>query len=286
MRLAYIVSAYKLPDQLARLVTTLATETCHFFVHVDRKTDEATYRRMVTPLAPLANVHFLERHRCYYGGFGHVGATIKGISEIFRRRMPFDYAILLTGQDYPIKSNQEIDAFFEQHDGLSFMDHFPLPSEDWDFRGMDRIESWHVRLRGTYFRFPRRAGIRIKRRFPSSLQPFGGSAYWCLSREAAEYVHRFLQKDRSYVRFFNYVNVPEEMFFHTIILNSPLRASVVNDDLRYMEWRKPAVASGPALLTKDDFNKIVSSPKLFARKFDISHDAKVLDMIDAKICGG
>jgi hypothetical protein len=285
MRIAYIVSAYKLPDQLARLVTTLDTETCHFFIHVDRKTDDAIYRRMVTRLAPLANVHFLDRHRCYYGGFGHVRATLKGISEIFRRQLPFDYAILLTGQDYPIKSNHEIDAFLTQHDGRSFLEHFPLPSEEWSFHGLDRIELWHVRLGGKYLRFRQRPGIRIRRRFPSNLHPFGGSAYWCLSRESTEYVHRFLQQNRSYVRFFRYVNVPEEMFFHTIILNSPLSESVVNDDLRYLEWRHPAVAGGPAVLTKDDFGKIVRSPKLFARKFDMTQDSEVLDMIDATICG-
>jgi Core-2/I-Branching enzyme len=236
-------------------------------------------------LAPLANVHFLERHRCYYGGFGHVGATLKGISEIFRRRVPFDYAILLTGQDYPIKSNREIDAFLAQHDGRSFLEHFQLPSEEWDFHGLDRIDLWHVRVRGRYFRFPQRPRMRIRRRFPPNLQPFGGSAYWCLPRESTEYIHRFLQLNPSYVRFFKYVNVPEEMFFHTIILNSPLRESVVNDDLRYLEWRDPAVAGGPAVLTKSDLGNIMSSPKLFARKFDMTKDSEVLDMIDATICG-
>jgi hypothetical protein len=285
MRLAYIVSAYKLPDQLARLVAALDSQTCHFFIHVDRKTDNAVYQRMVTRLASRANVHFLARHRCYYGGFGHVRATIKGIDEIFRQRIPFDYAILLTGQDYPIKSNEEIDAFFETHNGSSFIEHFRVPSDEWAFRGMDRIESWHVRLGPRYFHFPRRPGGGFRRRFLAGFQPFGGSAYWCLSREGAEYVNRFLQQNLSYVRFFKYVNVPEEMFFHTILLNSPLKVSVVNDDLRYLEWRNPAVAGGPAVLTKDDFGKIVSSPKLFARKFDMTHDAEVLDMIDATIRG-
>jgi hypothetical protein len=42
MNLAYVLSAYKLPDQLIRLVLKLNSETSHFFVHVDRKTDDAT----------------------------------------------------------------------------------------------------------------------------------------------------------------------------------------------------------------------------------------------------
>ncbi|HSK16940.1 MAG TPA: beta-1,6-N-acetylglucosaminyltransferase [Gaiellaceae bacterium] len=280
--LAYIISAYKLPDQLIRLVRRLDTETSSFFVHVDRKTDDDTYRRMTEPLSGLDNVHFLERHRCHYGGFGHVEATIKGIRELFRRGIPFDHVLLLTGQDYPIASNRRIGAFFREHEGLSFMTHFPLPSDEWQEGGMDRIESWHVRLGSHYVRIP---GIRARfgRGYPAGLRPFGGSAYWCLSRECTEFVHRFLGDARSYVRFFRFVDVPDEIFFQTILLNSPLRDAIVNDDLRYLEWRHPEVAGGPAVLRRADFENIMSSGKLFARKFDATEDAEILDLIDVAI---
>jgi hypothetical protein len=154
MNLAYIVSAYKLPEQLVRLVLGLDTDTSKFFIHVDRKTDGAVFRQMTEPLRHLSNVHFLERHRCFYGGFGHVRATLKGIDEIFRQRLPFDYVILLTGQDYPIKSNRHIEEFFSRHEGGSFMEYFPLPSDGWAGGGLDRIGAWHVRLGGTHVRIP------------------------------------------------------------------------------------------------------------------------------------
>jgi hypothetical protein len=85
------------------------------------------------------------------------------------------------------------------------------------------------------------------------------------------------------VRFFKHVNVPDEHFFHTILLNSPLKDTVVNDDLRYLEWRDPDVAGGPAVLRKDDYTKIMGAPELFARKFDVTQDPELLDMIDAAI---
>jgi hypothetical protein len=283
MKLAYIVTAYKLPEQLTRLVARLSTESSHFFIHVDKRTDDVTYRRMAAPLSDLANVHFLDRHSCYYGDFGHPRATLKGISAILRRRLPFDYAVLLTGQDYPIKSNAQIDDFFSRRDGQSFMAHFPLPHKDWQGGGMERIRAWHLRLRGKRFRFPPRSLPIVRRRLPGGLRPFGGSSYWCLTAACIEYVYEFVRSSPSYVRFFNYVDVPDEIFFHTIVLNSPLRGTVVNDDLRYLEWRNPAVAGGPAVLGKHDFEKIIRSTKLFARKFDVTRDADVLDMIDARI---
>jgi hypothetical protein len=281
VQLAYIVSAYKLPDQLARLVMSLDTPDSHFFIHVDRKADDRVYRQMVSSLADVPTAHLLQRHRSDYGGFGHVRATLKGVSEIIRRRLEFDYAILLTGQDYPIRSNAEIRRFLASQAGKSFMEHFPLPARYWQGGGLDRIESWHVRFRGRRLRLRPCPRLRLARRFPPALRPFGGSAYWCLSRACVEYVHEFVRAHSSYIRFFRFVDVPDELFFQTILLNSPLGATIVNDDLRYVEWPTQAAAGGPAILGKDDFERIVQSSKLFARKFDVTLDAEILDLVDA-----
>jgi hypothetical protein len=238
---------------------------------------------MAEPLVAFPNVHFLERHTSYYGGFGHVRATLKGIDALLRMKLPFDHVVLLTGQDYPIKSNDEIERFLDARRGQAFLEHFPLPFPEWRGGGLDRFERWHIRVAGRYLRLP--PGRWVRRRFPSGMKPFGGSPYWCFSRECIEYIHEFVRRSPSFVRFFRYVNVPDELFFHTILLNSPLAENIVNDDLRYVEWRDVEVAGGPAVLGRSDFGKLMRSGDLFARKFDASVDAAVLDMIDAKIGG-
>jgi Core-2/I-Branching enzyme len=284
VNLAYIVSAYKLPDQLVRLVRRLNGEGVYFFIHVDRNAGRSVYQRMYVHLSSFPNVHFLSRHRCYYGDFGHVKATLKGIRELFCHRIPFDYAILLTGQDYPIKPVQQIADFFRQTDGQSFVEYFPLPHEEWEHGGIDRFSYWHVRFGRSHFQIPGRSRAAFQHRFPS-LRLFGGSAYWCLSRECTEYIYRFLQDHPSYERFFRYADVPDEAFFQTVLLNSPLEKRIVNDDLRLIEWRNPESAGGPAILRKEDFPKITRSSKLFARKFDITEDEEILDLIDEFIAG-
>ncbi len=105
MQISYIISAYKLPRQLVRLVTRLNTDSASFYLHIDRKSGDEVYDAMVRGLGRLPNVHFLKRHTCYWGGFGHVAATLEGIKSITRPGSEFDYVILLTGQDYPIKTN-------------------------------------------------------------------------------------------------------------------------------------------------------------------------------------
>ena len=86
-----------------------------------------------------------------------------------------------------------------------------------------------------------------------------------------------MSENPDYVRFFEHVFVPDELFFQTIIMNSALRDTVVNDNLRYVDWtREPA----PAVSTRDDLTALLELGQLFARKFDETVDREVLDALD------
>jgi hypothetical protein len=276
MRIAYIISAYKNPEQLIRLIRRLNTDTSSFLVHVDKRADKGVYCQIVSGISDLLNVYLLKRHKCYWGDFGHVRATIKGIDELFNGNIPFDYVILLTGQDYPLKSNVQIEEFFKEHEGKSFIEYFPLPSAYWENGGLERIKYWHFHVLNRYFK------LRVNRTFPKGFRPYGGSSYWCLPRVCIEYMHKFIQQNPGFVDFFKRVEAPDEIFFQTIILNSPFRDTTVNDNLRYIDWKEPNGAS-PSILCKYDFTRIAKSHKLFARKFDPSVDADILDMIDRQL---
>jgi hypothetical protein len=298
LRLAYIISAYKNPAQLTRLIRRLSAGQTTFFVHVDKKTSVRVFRRMFDDVRSLPNVHFLERHVINWGDFGHVRATLKGVNEIIRQGISFDFVVLLTGQDYPIKSNAHIGSTLNASRGKAFLKFFPLPSNEWANGGMNRIERWHFGFKGWHYLFPANPErvallsrklatlsakiIPFKRPFPRGYQAFGGSSYWCLPTECVLYIHEFIHRNPGFVDFFRHVYISDEIFFHTIILNSPFKEHVVNDDLRYVDWSKPA---GPAVLTIEDFPKLLHSRKLFARKFDVTVDERVLDMIDHVLLG-
>jgi hypothetical protein len=275
LRLAYIVSAYLNLGQVDRLVRRLSSEGASFLIHVDKKTDDGEFRAMREGMRDLPSVWFLERHTCHWGGFGHVRATLKGIDELLGRRIQFDYVTLLTGQDYPIKPNAYLERFFDEHRPSSFMSFSPLPSDSWSPRGgLDRVEHRHIRLYGGHVELP------FKRRFPQGLRPYGGGAYWCLSRQCIEHVAAVVARRQELVRFFRGVDIPDEIFFQTILLNSDLRDTIVNDNLRYIDWTQ---GRRPAILRTRDLDALRASPKLFARKFDVTQDEAVLDLIDREL---
>lgn len=275
MRIAYMISAYRNPIHLSRLVHRLheGPET-RFVVHIDRKTDASVRDAMREGVGDLDGVTFLPRHACHWGGFGHVRASLKGIREVLQRGWDPDYVILLSGQDYPIKPNAYIRDFLERGGGRSFFLQFPLPTDNWTHGGLDRFRRWHWRYRRLHIWLP------LRRTLPAGLQPWGGSAYWIVSKTALRTISEFVEANPSYVRFFRHVDIPDELFFQTILLNSPEAGRCVDFRLHHTEWsRMPA----PAILTKEDYPQLVTSSCLFARKFDEMVDAEVLDLIDQKL---
>ena len=234
---------------------------------------------MKKDLETLAGVYFLPRHRSYYSGFGHVKSTIKGLNFLEKLGIDYDYVFLLTGQDYPLKSPAAISAFLERNRGKSFLEHFSLPASCWMDGGMNRLSHIWFHFAGRVLMCPRKyLPLLCQQEIPYGLAPWGGSGYWTLYKEHADYVIQFIRNHPKYVRFFRRGHVPDEIFFQTILLNSPYRGDIVNDNTRYIDWSDPREA--PKVLVKDDWKKLERCADLFARKFDVSRDESVLSMID------
>ncbi len=281
MNLAYIIMAHQQPQQLKRLITALQTDTAAFFIHFNKETEPA-YQEAVQLLEDMPNVYFVPRLSTFWGHPNLVKAALSGLYAIVKSGVRYDYVSLLSAQDYPIKSIQEIERFFEQNAGKQFIDYAPVNSttsrasgvRPWS--GISRIESWCFMYRSKKFHVP------VKRNLPYGYVPYLGYLWWSFSREFAEYVVQFLDTHPKYIHFFNHVFISDEFFFQTLLLNSPFKQAAVNDDLRFADWENhnPTV---PAILLEADFERLQGTHHLFARKFDAARDAAILDLIDEKI---
>ena len=69
----------------------------------------------------------------------------------------------------------------------------------------------------------------------------------------------------------------DEVFFQTILCNSPLRDTLVNDNLRYIALNE---GFRPVTYTIGDADTLTSSGKFYARKFDSNVDSAILDYLD------
>ncbi len=103
-------------------------------------------------------------------------------------------------------------------------------------------------------------------------QLYGGNTYWSLTREAVQYVITHTQENPKFLKRFNFTFCAEEMYFQTVLMNSSFKESINHDDLRYMDWATGR-GGNPAFLDETDFESIISSKKLFARKLSQDRNA-------------
>ncbi len=227
-------------------------------------------------LGGASNVRLLPRRGVHWAAFSQVEATLEGVRALLDWPEELEYGVLLTAQDYPLRPPSLIEARLEEADGRSFLTY--RPSEGRFLRRLTR-RHWHGSVLGRRVRLPNRfIPLTVRRSLPTGIEPFHGSAHWCLSRECLEYV---VSRDPETIEFFRWSSSPDESFFQSILLSSALAATIVNDDLRYVDWSEGG--SSPRVLTSYDLDRLLASHCLFARKFDPRVDAGVIDALDASI---
>ena len=295
MKIAYLVFAYKNPKLLDRSIRTLSTEDCAFFIHLDQKSDMEEFSRI-----RRENVHFTEKRTpVYWAEFSGVEAILLLIREAMGGSQRYDYLVLLSGSEYPLRSGKYIHTFLEDNCGWEFMNMVKMPNEAAG-KPISRINT---------LRFPsnkplRRFAVRVLakadlaqrdyRKYLGSLEPYAGSTWWALTREACQYILEFLPGHEHLEEYFQATFAPEEMFFHTILGNSPF-GSRNRRNLLYEEWS--ASGGHPAMISEQHIAFFEAQEKvwlddiwgsgeaLFARKFSddrLDLVQQIEDMISRK----
>ena len=176
--------------------------------------------------------------------------------------------------------------------GKEFFEFFEMPAKVWKNGGMDRILYYNLydvidakgangRFIKKFINFQKKYNIKrkIKDDFPKL---YGGSTWWTLSFDCCQYVLNYIDKNPSFLKRFKHTFCAEEIFFQTIILNSPFKEKVVNDNQRLILW-ETRNGNCPANLDESDLNEIISSDKLFARRFEYPVSAILIKTLKEKL---
>jgi hypothetical protein len=280
--IAYLIGVHHRPDQLARLVNRLATDRVRFYIHVSARAPVDVYESMRERLGSRDDVVWVPRVPVRYLGFSQVEATLSGLAAIAHTETPPYHAVQLSGQDYPLRPPAGIRDALAARKGETLLMHYRLPAPEWqdEAGGLDRIRYWYFE-RLSYREHVLRVPF-LRRRFPSGLVPYGGSAFGALASEAVDYLNKFCEQNPAVVRFFRHVLAADELFLHTVLLNSPLGDRVANESIHHIVW--PGGVH-PKILRVEDLPAMRRSEKLFARKFDDHVDGAVLDLIDSELLG-
>lgn len=284
--------AHKNPDQVYRLVSRLDDGLSAFFIHIDKSV-------AITPFEKIKEagklVQFVERVNSKWGGFGSVQAALNGLKAIKQSENFFDQIFLLSGQDYPIKSNAYINQFLETSPNTTFIEYFPIPNyQKWpgnDRGGLYRVDKYYIGLKKKEMFISKTLNLLskyfsvLKRKLPDDIKPYAGSQWWSVSMDMLNYILDYDANHPEYRSFHKYTFVPDELYFQMIIANisdKKIAQHIENNNKRFIIWEKVSSAH-PNTLRVQDFNTILASDHLFARKFDEHVDAEILNLIDQKI---
>lgn len=119
-RIAYIISAYKDAPHLARLVAAL-DDRADFYVHIDLNADIHPFEEALGD-----KVTFVPRHRISWGGWEQVEYQKELLAAVLHSGIPYTRVVCLSGQDYPLWSNNAIHRYFEEHQDTEFIGGFNL----------------------------------------------------------------------------------------------------------------------------------------------------------------
>jgi hypothetical protein len=279
MTFAYLILAHKNPAQLHRLVQTLDSNENIFIIHVDAKVAVRPFIKFFENYSSKKIFFCPNRKNIVWGSYGMVEATISLIHFLLKMEFEPDYVHLISGQDYPVRDNEEITSFFKNHNGKNFLNYFSLPDKRWPENGMNRIQfRWAVNEHQSIFHndLDYKKAYNPMPQFPEGITPYGGSQWWSLNINCIRFLMEEYLRDNSLFQFYRYSLIPDEMLFQTLILNSRFKDTVVNENLRYIKWQNGALH--PETIGIDHLSSMVVKGELFARKFE-SED-NILDQLD------
>ncbi|MDE6008564.1 MAG: beta-1,6-N-acetylglucosaminyltransferase [Muribaculaceae bacterium] len=279
MKQAFLITAYNHFDHLDRLIRFLDDVDVWFYVYVDAKIDIPDFLAFVKTANPVEVLH---SQRVEWGDQSQIITELELFAKAYETR-EIEWFHLISGTDFPLRPAKDILQFYEEAEDVDcFMETEPIPPHL-----ADRVEIYHLGVRRpselggltpmiqSKFR-ALQVKIGIKRKSPVEGGFRYGSNWVDLRRNA---VKMLLDERDAILSSTKYTQIANEIYKQTFLQNRGLR--IVNDNLRYIDWsaRQPS----PKSLGLEDYEAMMNSGKLFARKFDAEDSPILCDKILATL---
>ena len=247
----------------------------HYLIHVDKNSGpelEADIRRF---LRGYPNSAILKSHRALWGGYSLVDAELRGMAQLLEMGADWEFFINLSGQDYPLKSQDEIASFLKANRGKEFIKVLDQRKTRPDT--MNRVSRYVIEFEKRIVRTP------FPRPFMAGVVPYIGNQWMIVSRRFCEFVCHD-PKAKRYKAFYRNTFIADEGFFPTVMMNTAEHGEIVSDDLRLIDWVPDGdIKLRPRTYLGEDAAELLASACLFARKFDALVDDEILDILDDRL---
>ena len=282
---AYLIMAHTQPELLKKLLERLDDERNDIYLHIDSKAKDY-------PISDVAAV--LKKSKCIvtertdvkWGSYSQIHCEMVLLKEAVKTE--HSYYHLLSGMDLPIKSQDEIHKFFDEHAGLEFVDE-DLPEINQS--ALSRVKYFHIFygkagsmediLGAVETKLQRLMGVnRLKKEKNVIFQK--GRNWFSITHGLAKLV---VEREEWIRRIFAKTVCGDEVFLQTVARNSEYAEKICNPntmpeipDTRLIDWARGS-NNNPYVFRETDLEELKNSRALFARKFDLNIDKKIVEKL-------
>lgn len=270
--IAYFLLAHRYPSQFKRLFRAIYQPGNQYVVHIDKSSGLALADDISSFLAPYQGVAVLPAQDATWGGYSLVDAELRGMAALLEMNADWTHYINLSGQDFPLKSQNFIREFLADHPGQQFIRALDQRRERPDT--MNRVDQHFTETLGKV------SLTGHRRAFLTGSVPYIGTQWKAVTRAFCEFVSHDPSVDR-FKQFYRNSFIADEAFFQSVIMNLWDQDTVVNDDLRMIDWVPDGIIKlRPRTYRAADLPALKQSVCLFARKFDETEDDVILDLLE------
>lgn len=270
MKHAYLIIVHNEPNVLHRLIDALDDERNDIYLHIDKKAsfDGRDIKTEKSKLYLLKN-----RIDARWGDFSLVEVELALFKEAYQKR-EYTYYHLLSGVDFPIKTQDYIHSYCQSHAGTEFIGfsqnatakELRWRSQHYFIFAKDFNKSSIVKrvLRGCFVKIQTFVGYRRVR------EEVKKGSQWCSVTH--DFVSYFLSCEAYIRKYFNHTYCPDELVIQTLCWNSKFKYRVYSqtDEFigckRFIKWVDGTLQ--PLMMA--DVPDMMRSGCWFARKFSNS----------------
>ncbi|RLJ33169.1 core-2/I-Branching enzyme [Chryseobacterium sp. 7] len=263
VRIAYFIMVHHKPEIFKDMFQKIYARDQFYLIHIDRKAKPDFIEEIQQYIIQFPNAYILDSINIVAGGFNIVQAELNAMEFLLNVSKEWDYFINLSGEDYPLKSQNIIRKFLTLNKGRNYL--FYYDQKFYRPDTLQRIQNHFTELAYIISTFI------YKRAFMKDVTPYIGGKWFIFTRETCT----FLTNNKMVMDFEDYylhTFLPAESFFQTVLMNTSFNDIIINDDKR-------AVLEKSIFQTTQSISNYIKSLKsgnqLFIRKVNKKTDESI-----------
>ena len=273
------------------LLQTIDDERNDIYLHIDKKARDVDLN-IISTWVKKSGLYFTKRLNIYWGHHSIVKCELNMLAQATANDR-YSYYHLLSGVDFPLKSQDYIHNFFEGKD-LEYVTYFHNDEKGREFdckiryyylfmkylgraniegKGIKKKALRHLNWRNQLLMEWQKNNQIDRRKHYQNIEFVKGDQWFSITDNLARYL---LSEKHLIMKMSRFMDGPDEIFVQTIAYNSHFRDKIAGESIREIDWER----GSPYQFGYQDLEQLKTSDKLFVRKVSYTadnHEPKLID---------